>query len=110
MTDSAYRHLSTGDCRPSISLSVVGMSRTLRSQIAERDVASGAYGHLDSGVAADHRLADQLAAEVASQGLKADVFITRREYLFSEYGRRLNSDLTVLEPEQAFGTGRAISP
>lgn len=49
--------------------------------IAAADDGTGAYSQLDLTAAAARRRADGLAAQVASQALAADIYITERPYL-----------------------------
>lgn len=70
-------------------------------QIAAGDHQSGVYNELPPDQAAQHRHADELAAQVASQALRADLFVTDRPYLHTDRARNLHADLTIGTPSEA---------
>lgn len=70
-------------------------------QIAAGDHRSGVYHEFSPGEAAKRRQADELAAQVAYQALRADVFVTDRSYLQTDRAQNLHSDLTVSTPSGA---------
>jgi hypothetical protein len=49
--------------------------------VAESDTRTDAYGEMESGAASERRRADALAAQVASQAVHADIYVTERPYL-----------------------------
>jgi hypothetical protein len=64
------------------------------------DTGSGAYATLPVDEAERRRRSDVLAAQVADQGVDADVFVTRRDYLLKAQWR-VTRDATVCTPEEA---------
>jgi hypothetical protein len=68
--------------------------------IAERDTGTLVYADLDLAEAASRRGADALAAQVASQALEVDVFISERPYLH-EAKWRVADDTTVCNVDDA---------
>jgi hypothetical protein len=68
--------------------------------VAERDTTTDAYDWLPSEQAAARRRADALAAQVAIQGVEADVFITEREFLHKRGGYTTRGT-TVCTPKEA---------
>lgn len=67
-------------------------------QIAYGDVADRTYADKD---AADKRQADMLALQVAQESLEADIYITRRPYLYTGSGIVRGRGVTVCTPEDA---------
>jgi hypothetical protein len=70
-------------------------------QIAAGDHQSGVYNELPPDEAAQRRHGDELAAQVASQALRADLFVTDRPYLQTDRSQNLHADLTVGTPSEA---------
>jgi hypothetical protein len=68
--------------------------------VAARDTGSDAYRDLDEGQSRKRRQADMLAAMVAEQAMKADLYITDRPYLHDR-GQALVRDVTICHPEDA---------
>jgi hypothetical protein len=68
--------------------------------VGAAEVDSGAYSTLSPVEAERRRRSDVLAAQVADQGVDADVFVTRREYL-AKAGWKVTRDATVCNPEEA---------
>ena len=70
------------------------------ADVAAADTTTDAYRALDAVGASERRRADGLAEQVAEQGVHADVYVTRREYL-AKATRRMNRETTVCTPEEA---------
>lgn len=68
--------------------------------VAARDTGNDAYRDLDEGQSRKRRQADMLAAMVAEQAMKADLYITDRPYLHDR-GQALVRDVTICHPEDA---------
>lgn len=68
--------------------------------IAERDTESDVYKDLPPGDAADRRRADALAAQIAVQAVRADLYVTERPYLHV-CTRGATRGVTVCNPAQA---------
>ena len=69
-------------------------------EVAAADVRSEAYGNLTPDGARRRRQSDALAAQVADQGVDADIYVTRREYLASA-SWQVARDATLCTPEEA---------
>lgn len=70
------------------------------ADVAAADASSEAYRELGDEVARTRRRADTLAAMVAEQAVKADLFITDRAYLH-DHGRAIARGVTICHPEDA---------
>jgi len=68
--------------------------------IAAQDVTTDAYSNLPTDMASKQRHADALAAQVAAQGVGADVFITERPFLHLRTGYSTRG-VTVCTPVEA---------
>jgi hypothetical protein len=68
--------------------------------IAAADTDTTAYTRLDQAAATERRRADGLAAQVASQALEADIYISDREYLHAATWR-VARGVAVCRPDQA---------
>ncbi|MGO9910667.1 MAG: hypothetical protein ACLPQS_05850 [Acidimicrobiales bacterium] len=68
--------------------------------IAERDTSTDAYAELTPAQAGERRRADVLAAQVAVQGIEADVYITEREFLHKR-GSYATRGITIATPREA---------
>jgi hypothetical protein len=69
-------------------------------EVAAGDRATDAYLALDVALASERRRADVLAAQVAEQGVHADLYVTRREYLAkATWG--VARETTICTPEEA---------
>jgi hypothetical protein len=69
-------------------------------EIAANDVKTDAYADLPPGIARSRRQADALAAQVAIQGVGADIYVTEREFLHRR-GGYVTSGVTVCSPAEA---------
>lgn len=69
--------------------------------IAERDTEADVYRDLPPGDAANRRRADALAAQIAVQAVRADLYVTERPYLHV-CTRAATRGVTVCNPAQAF--------
>lgn len=67
---------------------------------AGNDSRSPAYSHLDSEGTRTHRILDESAARVAQDGVHADIYVSRREYLYSGSYPPAR-DVTICTPEEA---------
>jgi len=68
--------------------------------VAADDTKTDAYRDLAPSAARERRRADALAAQVASQALRADIYVTERAYLHAA-GWSVASGLTICRPEEA---------
>lgn len=68
--------------------------------IAANDYRSTAYIDLEPEAASNRRKLDELAAQVAEQGVHADIYVTRREYLYSKTYHS-EREVTICTPEEA---------
>ena len=68
-------------------------------EVAAADVSTNAYVDLPADEAEKRRRSDALAAQVADQGVDADIYITRREYLM--HADWVTRSATICTPEEA---------
>ena len=54
--------------------------------VAENDTSTDAYDHLAPEEARNHRREDAIAAQVASQAVEADLYVTERSFLHNTAG------------------------
>jgi hypothetical protein len=69
-------------------------------EVAFKGSGSSAYGDLSAPAASERRKADELAAQVAAQGVRADIFVTERPYLL-EASRPRRRGVTICRPGEA---------
>lgn len=68
--------------------------------VAENDTSTDAYDHLAPEEARNHRREDAIAAQVASQAVEADLYVTERSFLH-KYRGYANRGTTVCTPAEA---------
>jgi hypothetical protein len=68
--------------------------------VAANDTKTDVYRELNPQIARERRRADVLAAQVASQALQADIYVTERQYLHRP-SWRVADGVTLCRPEEA---------
>jgi len=90
--DIRFAHNDKSYTQAAVNWNIVG--------IAEKDVSTDAYGDLPPEKAAERRRQDAIAAQVASEGVHADMYITEREFLHKR-GGYVTRGTTVCTPKDA---------